>query len=211
MKPIQHLRSLLRELVARTLERHGETSERVLMEEVGIDDPEYHEYEPSGWRSLNRALRGIEIGPGDSFVDLGCGKGRVVAQAARRPFKRVIGVDVAPELTAQAERLAASVPRRRCGSVEIVVADLTTWEVPADITVAYAYNVLSGASLQQMLDRLADSVARSPRRLLLLYANPEFEADVSEHPATRLRERRGRRRWDATDPRRISIFEVGTG
>jgi SAM-dependent methyltransferase len=208
VKATQYLRRLRRQLIARTLERGGETNEHVPMEEFGIDDPEYHEYEPSGWRVLNQALRGLDVGPEDSFVDLGCGKGRVVVQAARRPFKRVIGVDVAAELTDQAERLLESDRRRRCGSVEIVVADLTTWEVPTDITVAYAYNVLSGASLQKMLDRLADSVERSPRPLHLLYINPEHEDEVSAHPATRLLERRGRARWDAADPRRISIFRI---
>lgn len=204
------LRTLRSRLIARTLERHGETSEHVQMEDVGIHEPEYHEYEPSGWLSLNRALRNHEIGPQDTFVDLGCGKGRVVRQAARRPFKRVIGVELAPQLAEQAERLVAEDRRRRCDSVEIVVADLTSWTVPSDVTFAYAYNVLSGASLQRMLDRLAESVERAPRELLLFYANPEHEDEVRAHAASRFVEYRGRRGGNS-DPRRIAVFRIEAG
>jgi SAM-dependent methyltransferase len=201
-------RRLRRALIQRTLERHGETGGHVGAEEIGIKDAEYHEYEPSGWRALSSALRGIEIGPEDSFVDIGCGKGRVLLQATRRPFGRVLGVELSPQLAEQARQLVASAKRRRCGSVEVVVADVTRWEVPDDVTIAYAYNALSGESLQQMLDRLADSVQRTPRRLLFIYANPEHEEEVLAHPALELLERRGRRGWRPEDPRWVSIFKV---
>lgn len=202
------LQRLRRALIERTLERDGETRERVTMSELGIDEDEYHEYEPSGWRTLSSALRGVEIGPEDGFVDIGCGKGRVVLQATRRPFGRVLGVELSPELAERARQLVTEGRRRRCGSVEVIVADATRWEPPGDITVAYAYNALSGESLQQMLDRLAESVRRTPRRLLFVYANPEHEDEVLAHPGLELLERRGRRRWQADDPRHVSIFEV---
>jgi SAM-dependent methyltransferase len=206
---VSTLRRRLRQaLVERTLERHGETSERVTMEELGLEGGEYHEYEPSAWRALGLALRGIEIGPDDGFVDIGCGKGRVLLQATRRPFGRVLGVELSPRLAEQARGLVANARRRRCRSVEVIVADVTRWELPEDITIAYAYNALHGESLQQMLDRLAESVRRAPRRLLFVYANPEHEDEVLAHPGLELLERRGRRRWSAEDPRRVSIFEV---
>lgn len=201
-------RRLRRALIERTLERHGETSERVTLEELGLAGGEYHEYEPSGWRALSLALRGIEIGPDDGFVDIGCGKGRVLLQATRRPFGRVLGVELSPQLAEQARQLVATGRRQRCRSVEVIVADVTQWELPDDITIAYAYNALSGESFQQMLDRLAESVQRAPRRLLFVYANPEREEEVLAHPGLELLERRGRRRWRADDPRRISLFEV---
>jgi hypothetical protein len=57
-------------------------------------------YEPSGWRSLRRILCAEDVSPGDVFVDLGSGKGRVILEAAQYPFHHVIGVEIAPELTA---------------------------------------------------------------------------------------------------------------
>jgi SAM-dependent methyltransferase len=200
---------LRRVVLDRVLERSGETSEAVQLEELGLARDGYHDYEPSGWRNFKRAMRGIEVGPEDAFLDIGCGKGRIVAQATRRPFGRVLGVELSDELAEKARQLVEKERQRwRCGAVEIVVADSTTWEVPDDVTVVYFYNALSGASLQAMLDRIAESVGRAPRRLSLLYANPLHEGDVAAHPSFELRGRRGGRRWGPTDPRRVSVFEA---
>jgi SAM-dependent methyltransferase len=203
------LRQLRRRLLDRLLERSGETSDAVSLGELGLAHDEYHDYEPSGWLSLRRALRGLEVGPSQTFLDIGCGKGRVVAQAARRPFGRVLGVELSPQLAESARSLLdRDRRRRRCGEAEIVVADVTAWNMPDDVTFAYVYNALGGAALVAMLDRIAESVDRAPRPLLLLYANPIQEAAVLEHPRFELEERRGSSRWSATDPRRISVFKV---
>ena len=158
MKPVRYLRGLRRELIARTLERRGETGGHVSMEEFGIDDPEYHEYEPSGWRTLNQALRGLEIGPEDSFVDLGCGKGRVVQQAARRlgvspvtirrwtatgflPCTRTAGghrridehdIDDLAKAIGGSNHLAAQLARER--EVDVLVNTATALAVKLDLT-----------------------------------------------------------------------------
>lgn len=213
---MNRLRALLRELrhlfLSRLLDRSGESSEAVRLADIGLDRSGYHDYEPSGWRSLARALRGLGTGRGDGFLDVGCGKGRVLSQAARRPFDRVLGVEISEQMAAQARtRLERERRRRRCGAIEVLVTDVTTWELPDDITVIYFYNVLSGESLRAMLDRIAESAARVPRRLLFLYNNPEHEDEVTAHPAFVRRERRGRRHWSATDPRWIAVFDVGDG
>lgn len=203
------VRRLRAGVLDRLFERSGETSEAVRLDDLGLGLEGYHDYEPSGWRSFKRAMRGVKVSASDTFLDIGCGKGRVVEQAARRPFKRVLGVELSPELAARARRLAESERGRwRCGSVEIFAADITTWQVPDDVTVIYVYNALSGDPLVAMLDRIAASAGRAPRRMLMLYVNPLSESTVIEHPRFELRERRGRRRWAVTDPRRVSIFEV---
>ena len=211
MSRLRHIvRRLRRAVLDRVLERSGETSDAVSLGDLGVSNEEYHDYEPSGWMGLRRALRGLDIDRSQTFLDIGCGKGRVVAQAARRPFGRVLGVELSAELAHSAESLLEHERgRRRCGEVEIVVADVTAWAMPDDVTVAYVYNALGGSALIAMLDRIAESVDRAPRRLLLLYANPIHEAAVLDHPRFELHERRGGRRWSASDPRRISVFRVG--
>lgn len=202
-------RKLRRTLLAGLLERPGETSGAVSLDEIGLARDGYHDYEPSAWLGLRRALRGIEIDQSQVFLDIGCGKGRVVAQAARRPFGRVLGVELSPSLAESARGLLENDLRhRRCGEVEIVVADVTAWSVPEDVTIAYVYNALGGSALTAMLDRLAESVDRAPRPLLLFYANPIHESAVLNHPRLELEKRRGRRHWSATDPRRISVFRI---
>jgi len=45
------------------------------------------------------------LGPDEALLDVGCGKGRAVFEAALRPgFRRILGIDVTPELVEAAKR-----------------------------------------------------------------------------------------------------------
>jgi SAM-dependent methyltransferase len=114
------------------------------------------------------------VGPDDVFIDLGCGKGRVLLQAARLPFKRVVGVELSLELADVARANVQSCARRlECPDLEIVAHDVTTYDVPDDVTVVYMYNAFRGHILQGALDRLVESHRRNPRRMRLIYRTPQ--------------------------------------
>jgi SAM-dependent methyltransferase len=155
-----------------------DTWKPVSLASVGLAHEERVEYTPSGWLDVRRALRGERITGDDVFVDLGSGKGRAVLEAARLPFKRVIGVEIAPELTEVARANVATLDgQMRCGGVDLVTADVTAYRLPDDVTLVYIYNAFSGAVFQQVVDELIASVDRCPRRLRLLYRAPR-EHDV---------------------------------
>jgi precorrin-6B methylase 2 len=115
------------------------------------------------------------VGADDVFADIGAGKGRVVYQAARRyDLKRVIGVELSPELAGEARaNLERHRDRLRCDDVEIVTSDALAWEVPDDLTIAYMFRPFTGATFGGMIDNLIASYDRSPRRLRIVYVNPE--------------------------------------
>ena len=83
-------------------------------------------YEASAIPKLRQALAAVRARsrgrvPAFSFLDVGSGKGLVVMLASRHPFREVVGVEMAPELHAIAERNAAASPQRmptprRCAS-----------------------------------------------------------------------------------------------
>lgn len=167
-------------LACRALFERGrlETDVQVHPRDLGLGD-RFEGYAPSGWRWVHRALRGEPITRDDVFVDFGSGKGRVVGLVARRyPFGRVVGVEIAPELTTVArENLARAHGRLRCPHVELVTADATEWPVPDDMTHAYLYNPFRGEALERLLANIVASLDRKPRRLTLIYANP-MDADA---------------------------------
>ena len=72
-------------------------------------------YQPIDHRSLQLALNALSIDADDVFVDIGCGLGRAVVLAARRPFRRVLGVEYSPSL---AEAACRNV--RRCAAACVV-------------------------------------------------------------------------------------------
>lgn len=160
-------------IVRRVFERGlHDTTRPVLLEDLDLAAPGRRRYEPSRYGQLGRALRGERIGPGDVFVDYGSGKGRVLVQAARRPFGRVIGVELSEELNRIArENVARARERLRCGEVEVVTADVTEWPLPDEVSHIYMYNPVGGELLEQVVDRIVESLDRRPRRLVVMYAN----------------------------------------
>jgi len=120
-----------------------------------------------------RILPRREVSAHDVFVDFGSGMGRVVLQAARYPFKRVIGVELSGELHRIAQENIRRTRRRlRCRNVELVRADVLEYEVPDDVTVAYFYNPFTGDIFAEIIRRLAVSVERNPREVRIIYAYP---------------------------------------
>lgn len=155
-----------------------DTSEPIPSEQLGTDDPERVRYEASGWLYLRRALRPGEVRPGvDVFADFGSGKGRVVYQAAARyPFKRVIGVEVAGSLNDIARiNIDRNEKQLRCRNVQLVTADATVWKIPDDLTIAYFFSPFTGQAFRTVIDNLVESLERVPRDLRILYVNPVLD------------------------------------
>ena len=185
-------------------ERGIDTAE--LVSEPVHEHPDRTGYAASAWHVLPRALRYTGVSDTDTFVEFGCGKGRVVHQAARRPFHRVIGVEISPALAEIARaNLAARRRHHRCHDVEIVVADVTEYEVPDDMTIGYLYNPFTYETLDRVLQEIVHSIDRRPRRVRLIYAAaPESGTPVLATGRFRLvKEQRNR----LLDPYTTSIYE----
>jgi SAM-dependent methyltransferase len=192
-------------LADRLFDRGLDTAGRVNQPEH--DHPDRLLYFPSSWNVLPRALRFLGVSEGDVFVDFGCGKGRVLHQAARRPFRRVIGVEISPALAEIARaNLAARRHQHRCGGVEIVASDAMEFPIPDDLTIAYLFHSFRGRVLDAVLRGIVNSIDRQPRRVHLIYVYPVHADKVLETGRFRLvKELRPRFFLDAVS--RTKIFE----
>ena len=131
------------------------------------------DYQASDWLTLRLILPKREVSEGDVFIDFGSGLGRVVYQAARYPFRRVIGVELSQQLNDVAkENISRNLHRLTCENVELVASDVLHYGIPDDVTVAYFANPFTGAIFETVIDRLLDSVDRNPRRLRIIYKKP---------------------------------------
>lgn len=106
-----------------------------------------------------------------SFVDLGCGKGRVLLVAADYPFREVVGVEISERLSAVARDNIARYrsPRRRGASVRVENVDATTFEFPETPLLVHLYHPFEPPLTTAVLRRLEQSVAHVPRRVVIAY------------------------------------------
>jgi SAM-dependent methyltransferase len=176
------------------------------------DEPEHGYFErtryvPVAWHVLPRAFAYIGVSSADTFVDFGCGKGRAVHQAARRPFRKVIGVEISPALAEIARAgLRAGGRHRRCGDVQIVVCDAAEFEVPDDLTIAFLNDPFHGETLDVVLRHIIESIDSRPRRVWLIYGHPQHARQILATGRFRLvREHRGGLR--DTRLNRVALFE----
>ncbi|MEQ1863671.1 MAG: class I SAM-dependent methyltransferase [Micropepsaceae bacterium] len=162
-----------------------ETSRSVALHELGLAATDRVDYDPSPWLALKRILPKRDVAKEDVFIDFGCGKGRVVVQAAMYPFLKVIGVELSSELHAIARNnVDRSLARLRCKNVELVNRDVLDYEIPDEVTIAYFYNPFGGETFSAVIDRLVASVRRRPRLLRIIYVNPVEEQTVLRAGAT---------------------------
>ncbi|WP_113704535.1 methyltransferase domain-containing protein [Nonomuraea lactucae] len=154
--------------------RYGvRTAERVDLADIGLDGEDRVYYAALNWRALRRALPRAEVGDGDVFIDFGSGMGRVIVEASRYPFRKVIGVELSEELTRIArDNIRTMRVRRRCGEIELIASDVLDYDIPDDVTVAFFNNPFRGRIFSDVIDRLLESADRAPRPVRLIYGNP---------------------------------------
>lgn len=108
-----------------------------------------------------------------SFVDLGCGKGRVLLMAAGLPFARIIGVEYSPALS---EIARANLDRyrgpRRARRLEVQTGDAGDYTFPDGDLVVFMYHPFDEVVMARVLARLSASLRAAPRHALVLYFKP---------------------------------------
>jgi SAM-dependent methyltransferase len=113
-----------------------------------------------------------------TFIDLGCGKGRVLLMASDYPFKKIIGVEFMPELHRAAQKNIAgySNDRQRCRQIETLCMDARDFRFPLGPLVVYLFNPFSEPTFAQVLELLRRSLEQDPRLVYIAYRFTEFES-----------------------------------
>jgi SAM-dependent methyltransferase len=168
-----------------------DTAGSVHTDQLGIDNPAVRDkairYLPSPPNVTRWMLRNSGVDPaGYSFIDLGCGKGRVLLLAAGLPFRQVVGVDISAELCAVARRNAALLPVSRT-SIEVRAADATLLDFPDTDLLIHMYHPFDPELTVRVFERLGESLARRPRKVRVAYllytaAVPAVEAAFARIP-----------------------------
>lgn len=151
------------------------------LEATGGDVPSLWRYYPITRAGFDPAMNAIDVALDDfTFVDLGSGKGRALFYAADWPFRRIVGVEIAPALheIAIGNTRVYSSPSQRCDRFELVCSDAAVWEPPDEKLLVYVFQPFPEDVFASVMRNLAASLSRRARPLVLVYLNPIFERTV---------------------------------
>ena len=112
-----------------------------------------------------------------TFIDMGAGMGRAVLLASQQPFRKVVGIELNPQLAGIAEDnitkwQAVGLSRSH---MRIVCGDILDTRFPGGSCLLFLFNPFGTAVMRRLLARLAHIFARRPGQLDLLYVNHEQE------------------------------------
>lgn len=115
------------------------------------------------------------------FLDLGSGKGRTLLMASEYPFRRIVGVELLPDLNqiAQENIRKFKSNNQHCVDIESVCLDAQEFIFPNEPTLLYLFHPFPEAVFEKVLENLETSLAGAPRAIFLVYVNPLLEARVA--------------------------------
>jgi SAM-dependent methyltransferase len=140
-------------------------------------------YQPTDPALFQEMLASLKIDFRDFvFIDIGSGKGRTLLMASDYPFRRIIGVELLPELhrVAQENIRNYKSDSQRCFALESIRADARDFVFPHEPMVLYLFNPLPEPGLVQLLANLEHSLREHPRSLFVIYHNPVLEQVLVE-------------------------------
>lgn len=135
-------------------------------------------YQPSEAALFHRMLAALPIDFSQfTFIDVGSGKRRALLLAADYPFRRIIGLELLPELDRIAQENIENYKSdsQRCFAIESVCTDARRFEFPAEALVIYLFNPLTESGLSEMMKNLGRSLREHPRPIWIIYHNPLLE------------------------------------
>lgn len=137
--------------------------------------------------NLGRACLDLFGDPtGVTFLDLGCGKGRMLALAAERGYRRCEGVELDSSLATIARRNLSSSRLRHVPSLaaiaSVVHADAREYRFPEEPLAIFLNNPFAVPILQVVLDNLGASLASAPRPVTVVLMRRVYEDPANDSP-----------------------------
>lgn len=139
---------------------------------LGVLHSPYQPTEPGLFREMMESLGIDEVQY--AFIDLGSGKGRTLLMASEYKFRRILGVELLPELNQIAQENIREFMNEEhgCARVESLCQDARFFVFPQGPLLIYLFNPFLECGLAQVVRNLEQSLQDSLRPVIVLYHNP---------------------------------------
>jgi len=131
-------------------------------------------YVPTPYNVIEKMLEKLQFGSRDVFVDLGCGKGRIIFSVAENKLKKVIGIEARKDLFDIASENLKNAKLKNT-PVEIFNEDVANFDM-RDGTVFFMYQPFGKNTQIKVIDSIKKSLAANPRTVrIVCYGGPDLD------------------------------------
>ncbi|MEO6538487.1 MAG: class I SAM-dependent methyltransferase [Ferruginibacter sp.] len=144
-----------------------------ILSQKGIDISHATIYMPASYDLLEEIFRQADLKSVKHFVDIGCGKGRVMCVAASQGVNKITGIDFSKELSVAANiNLAKTKQHFPALQYKIINNDAFYFDIPDDVDCIFMFNPFDEIIMKGVEKNIEKSLAKSPRKMIIIYLNP---------------------------------------
>ena len=145
------------------------------LEKAGIDTSHATIYMPISYLLLQAIFKQLPLKPATHFLDIGCGKGRILCVAASQGYNKVTGIDFSKELCSDAiANLALVKINYPALQYKVIVKDAMNYEIPSDVDRIFLFNPFDIVVMGAVVFNIMESAQEFPREIYVIYANPIY-------------------------------------
>ena len=131
-------------------------------------------YEPFPYRKLIHLFKCYPFEENDGFIDIGCGKGRVLVEASLHGCCNIYGVDLSEELLVYARKNMRECQKKNHSiKYQLLCMNAKDYVFSPDINKVFLYNPFNLKILIRVLKALMYSIETNPRKVTLFLGGPE--------------------------------------
>jgi SAM-dependent methyltransferase len=130
-------------------------------------------YGAMDYAGIKKVIAFLQLSEDDIFVDIGCGKGRIILYAAIQKIKKVIGIEYEKNLVDIARKNVASCKALKT-EIEVIQADAATFSI-TEGTVFFLNNPFGHKTLLKVLDNIRNSILIYPRKVRIVYHGKPYQ------------------------------------
>ena len=134
-----------------------------------------YSYMPSNYKLLEHVFKEVNrYNHNQTFLDIGCGKGRAMMVAAHYDFKKITGVEINLDYCTSLSEKAIEYQTEFNCRFEIICNDASEYHIPDDVQTIFFYNPFKETIMRKVVANILDSATKNERSLYIIYLNPLY-------------------------------------
>ncbi len=139
----------------------------------GIDISHATIYMPVSYDVLDEFFTKAMVVNAKHFLDIGCGKGRVMCVAAANGLTKISGIELSENLyNDAANNLAITNIKYPSVQFQLTNADAFDTDIEADVDFIFMFNPFDDVVMCAVLENIEYSLEQNPRTITIIYINP---------------------------------------